>query len=62
MRPTTQFEVKDGEIVRLDTWHPINGEWIRLIQIFDEKGGKYYTGGVLTGTADRDKPTEIIIQ
>ena len=62
MRPTTQVEMEDGEISKIDTWHPIDGEWVRLIQVFNKKGAKYYTGGILSGTADRDGPTEIIEQ
>ena len=62
MRPTTAIEIVDNELTKLDTWHPIDGEWVRLVQVFDKKGAKYYTGGLLSGTADRDGPTEIIEQ
>ena len=62
MRPTTQVEMENGEITKIDAWHPIDGEWVHLVQTFDKKGAKYYTGGFLAGTADRDGPTEIIQQ
>ena len=57
MRPTTQVEMEDGEITKVDTWHPIDGEWVRLVQVFDEKGAKYYTGGLLPGMISHCWPT-----
>ena len=36
---------KDGNIIGLNTWHPINGKWVAISQILTHPP-KYYTDGV----------------
>ena len=36
-------EEMDFKVISL--WHPVNGEWIRIDQVFDGENIKYFTDG-----------------
>ena len=38
-------------MIKVDTWHPINGEWVHICQEFRGECGHtmYYTNGKLVG-------------
>ena len=34
-----------GKVKALSSWHPVNGEWVHIQQVFEEDYVEYYTNG-----------------